>query len=484
IIGITPYSNASVELYIGDEKKYPPWNDIRGLYYGEYFLNYSSFDEIVNITINFNISGVLLTKIRVFYYNMSPLFMTRNVNSVGILYNTTYYAVEPFAVTVELDWNVEFFDPLGEKTAKLIISQKIFGREYLMVRCVPTYGEFFAGNYVIRVFAPNYISSIATKVNRAGETISTDTFYIGELLIFEVEGGYNGTFSISLYHRGELYWNTSIYSAENKYIFYIPLNLTQEGKIQLIVVWENETQYGYKTLELNIIPAPPEYINYLIYGVFTGLFTVGVIIYLRHWLHIRNWEEKIKILYVYTPDGRYLWSYGFKPGKTFDPVLIVNFLSAITSFMEEAVSGGKRLDVISQEENKIVISWGNKIVTALLTEKYVEIMKKKLDQFTKEFERYYSSELEKFTGNINVFNDALLLLHKTFPSKAFKATGRDAAIFQLKVKFAMLMSTKKRLENELKAGKIDEKEFMKGVKEIQHELEECLSQLNQIEKES
>ena len=82
--------------------------------------------------------------------------------------------------------------------------------------------------------------------------------------------------------------------------------------------------------------------------------------------------------------------------------------------ISEITNERKNLRIIDKQGIKIYFSYGKSIIVALIATKNLPILFKKLDIFTKAFEKKFEKELASFRGKINPFRDASQLILKYF----------------------------------------------------------------------
>jgi hypothetical protein len=90
-------------------------------------------------------------------------------------------------------------------------------------------------------------------------------------------------------------------------------------------------------------------------------------------------------------------------------------ISALTSFMKEATGSKQDLRIIDQEDKKIILGHGVHTKIALVCDKDLPIIHKKVMNFTEEFERHYGKRLHNWTGEQSMFKDADSIVTKFFP---------------------------------------------------------------------
>ena len=91
-------------------------------------------------------------------------------------------------------------------------------------------------------------------------------------------------------------------------------------------------------------------------------------------------------------------------------------MTGILTLISEITNERKHLRIIDKDIVKIYFSYGKNFIVALISTKFLPVLYKKMDTFTKAFERTFEFDLSTFAGKINEFQN------KTDPlvSKYFK----------------------------------------------------------------
>ena len=128
-----------------------------------------------------------------------------------------------------------------------------------------------------------------------------------------------------------------------------------------------------------------------------------------------DWKASLRNLYVFNKDSICLYTKSYLHEEDMLDLpsedLITGGLTGIITLISEITNEKKHLRIIDKDRVKIYFSYGKNIIVALISTKFLPILFKKLEQFTKAFERKFDTDLEAFAGKINVFlnnTDALL----------------------------------------------------------------------------
>jgi MFS family permease len=131
-----------------------------------------------------------------------------------------------------------------------------------------------------------------------------------------------------------------------------------------------------------------------------------------------DWKNSLKNIYVFNTASVCLYSLKFGPESEGSSVLsedlIAGGFSGILSLLSEITNEQKNLRIIDKQGVKIYFSYGKSIIIALIATKNLPILFKKLELFTKAFEKKFEKELVTFRGKINPFQDASKLILKYF----------------------------------------------------------------------
>jgi MFS family permease len=130
-----------------------------------------------------------------------------------------------------------------------------------------------------------------------------------------------------------------------------------------------------------------------------------------------DWAQSLRHLYVFNKASICLFTKNFQPEfKSNIPSedLIAGGFAGILSLISEITNESKNLNIIDKEGVKIYFSYGKSVITALISTKYLPVLFKKLDIFTRSFEKQFEYELAHFTGKINPFAAANKLIDRYF----------------------------------------------------------------------
>ncbi len=145
-----------------------------------------------------------------------------------------------------------------------------------------------------------------------------------------------------------------------------------------------------------------------------GAFVVTASIVARKYIRQRNWEKTLHNLFVLTKEGAAIYDYSFGI-EIKNPDMISGMISALTSFIKEATGSKKSLRTVDQQDKKLILSQGDSITVALLCDKDLPIIHKRISMFTQSFEDNYGKYLKNWRGEMAILKGADAIVTKHFP---------------------------------------------------------------------
>jgi MFS family permease len=130
-----------------------------------------------------------------------------------------------------------------------------------------------------------------------------------------------------------------------------------------------------------------------------------------------DWAESLRSIYVFNSAAVCLYTKNFKPDQNVNVPsedLITGGFAGILNLISEITNEHKNLNIIDKEGVKIYFSYGKSVISALISTKYLPVLSKKLEIFTRSFERQFAYELAHFKGKINPFSSAKKLIYRYF----------------------------------------------------------------------
>lgn len=130
-----------------------------------------------------------------------------------------------------------------------------------------------------------------------------------------------------------------------------------------------------------------------------------------------NTFERMHHLYLFKiKSGIMIHEYPFKITSKIEPQLVSSSLQGLGSLIREITKTETKMKIIEQEGMTILLEHGNYITGALLSEKNLLSLRKKLKQLISEVEHFYEEQLQRFSGEISKFDKVRELTERIFES--------------------------------------------------------------------
>jgi len=325
----------------------------------------------------------------------------------------------------ESDWTfIQLNDPHdGEITEIYFGPITIYNKSYYGIT------NFFgppleSGNYTGIFQSPNYCNSIFTKIKSGSNYVNKPTIQLGQTIQLEaqitnlfndpISGGLGQIILTS--PTGEIIYNETNLSSINGSLITTDIIIGsgfEAGNYRVQVFWTNGKEAGFCIVDV-LVEAPVNILFWVFISIGIALISVASAIVSRKYIRQRNWEKSLRNLFVLTKDGLSLYEYSFGI-EIQDPALISAMISALTNFVKEATGSNKFLRTVDQEDKKVILYHGDKIITALLSEKDLPIIHKRVKRFTEAFEGKFGGILKNWSGEVTAFKEAEVLVNKNFP---------------------------------------------------------------------
>ncbi len=440
-----------LKFTIDNQSIIPKYQESTGGIYGGYegFLTFNfpaipSF--IVNVTVTTNITiPSFNVELELFYIYLINVTGTYDLNNNQIGWDISYpyknlgkSGPELFFL-FERDWDfLDFLDPEYNEISELYFGPvKLFNVSY--------YGLFQlwgstleTGTYAASFYSPNYCRSINPKVKVNGVFQSGVAFELGQTIILEagisngnnepISGGF-GQFIVRS-PSGALVYNGSNLSAINGTVKSSDIKLEEdfeEGMYEATIFWTDGKEVGFYSFEFEVqLPEKNEKTDETPSELtLETLITIAIIVVLalaatplalasRRLVRQRHWEKSLRNLFVLTKEGVNMYEYSFGI-EIQDPALISGMISALTNFVREATGSKKSLRTIDQEDKKVILFHGQHSTSALLSDKDLPIIHKRIRKFTEAFEKNYGHDIIKWKGETKIFKGAEVIVTKYFP---------------------------------------------------------------------
>jgi len=405
--------------------------------YADSYVYYShSFDAPLSQAINLTIISdkvipILRVYTDVYYINLIKAGGVYEVHSnriewyINYTYRDIYYGWPPPIFLFEKDWDlITLHDPQGFEMDDIYFGPvSLYNTSYYGIT------TFFGpplkqGNYTGAFYSPNYCQVINPQLKSGTEFISQVSFELGQTIRLEaplVSVIYpivtDGTGSIILRDPlGQIIHEETGLSPVDGKILSSEIDITDEmneGMYEVEVFWSNNKEVAYYTIQFEV-NRPINLLLVIALSLGIGVASIVSAIVARRQIRMRNWEKSLRNLFVLTKDGLSLYEYSFGI-EIQDPALISGMIAALTQFVREATGSKKSLRTVDQEDKKVLLYHANYTTIALLTEKDLPIIHKRIRSFAEEFEAAFHKHIKSFSGEISAFKGANVIVNKYFP---------------------------------------------------------------------
>jgi hypothetical protein len=106
-----------------------------------------------------------------------------------------------------------------------------------------------------------------------------------------------------------------------------------------------------------------------------------------------------------------------KEEGNWDEDLISGALSGVLTIINEITRSKKRLRKIEKEGTTLYFSYGKYHVVCLIANTDLPILIKKLDEFSKDFEKRFNKDLKNFVGDLRPFGPTKYMVKRKFSQK-------------------------------------------------------------------
>ncbi|MBY8982303.1 MAG: hypothetical protein KGD57_05095, partial [Candidatus Lokiarchaeota archaeon] len=329
----------------------------------------------------------------------------------------------------ESDWELKhFYNTIGTELEVFFGPISLYNESYYGLFDL-WYTPLGFGDCTAIFQSPNYCNSINTKIKIGEDFQNKGYLQLGKTIKLEAEirdsfntpisgGQGNLTFRSSsgqmIYQESNLIsYNGILNSSE------IPLSTSYGvGMYEIDIFWTDGKEIAYYTMYIEV-RHPEGYISFETIMLFTLL--IGLVVSVmpaslitRKYIRQRNWEKTLHNLFVLSKDGVSIYNYSFGI-ELKKPELISGMISALTSFIKEATGSKKSLRTIDQQDKKLILNQGEYITVALLCDKDLPIIHKRISKFTQSFENNYGKHILKWRGEQAIFKGAEAIVAKNFP---------------------------------------------------------------------
>ena len=345
--------------------------------------------------------------------------------TIEYYYEEISFGWPPPIFLFERDWDFDqFLDTNGVPMNEIYFGpMDLYNKSYYGVTVFfgpPLERGFYTGIF----HSPNYCNTINSKIKSGSQFVTRTSLEFGQTIMVEAEiyntlnqpisGGYGQILITSA--LGVIILNETGLTSINGLLSSSELLLDPElgeGFYEVEIFWTDGKEIAFYSVEIQV-EDPAKII--LIIGIIIGIAAAStpLAIVARRQIRQRNWKKALKNLFVLTKDGVSLYEYSFGI-EIQDPALISAMIAALTNFVREATGSKKALRTVDQEDKKVILYHGDYVTVALLSDKDLPIIHKRIKNFTELFEAQYGKYLKSWKGETTIFKGTEVILNKQFP---------------------------------------------------------------------
>ncbi len=392
----------------------------------------NQLDSPLNVTVTTNQTiPALDVYIEMYYIHLVNATGTYNVKdnlnewTIDYYYEEISFGWPPPIFLFERDWDFDkFFDPND-----VIMDEIYFGPMDLYNNSYYGVTVFFGpplerGFYTGIFHSPNYCNIINSKIKSGSQFVIENSLELGQTIMIDAEirntlnqpiSGGSGQILITS-ALGTIILNETGLTSVNGLMSSSEVLLNSElgeGFYTVEIFWTNGKEIASYSVQIQV-EDPAKIVIFV--GIIIGIAAAStpLAIVARKQIKQRNWKKALKNLFVLTKDGVSLYEYSFGI-EIQDPALISAMIAALTNFVREATGSKKALRTVDQEDKKVLLYHGDYVTVALLSEKDLPIIHKRIKKFTELFEAEYGKHLKGWKGETTVFKGTEVILNKQFP---------------------------------------------------------------------
>ena len=406
-----------------------------GMWGYEGYFSYTLEDQLdspLNVTVTTNQTVPSLdVYIEMYYIHLVNATGTYNVKDSINEWTIEYYYEEisfgwpPPIFLFERDWDFDqFLDTNGVPMDEIYFGpMELYNKSYYGV--TNFFGPPLERGFYTGIFhSPNYCNIINSKVESGSQFIKKTSLEFGQTLMIEAEiyntlnqpiSGGSGQILITS-ALGEIILNETGLTSVNGLMSSTEILLEPdfgEGFYHVEIFWTDGKEVALYSVQIQV-EDPAKIVLFI--GIIIGIAAAStpLAIVARRQIKQRNWKKALKNLFVLTKDGISLYEYSFGI-EIQDPALISAMIAALTNFVREATGSKKALRTVDQEDKKVLLYHGDYVTVALLSEKDLPIIHKRIKNFTELFEAEYGKHLKGWKGETTIFKGTEAILSKQFP---------------------------------------------------------------------
>jgi len=392
----------------------------------------NQLDAPLNITVITNQTiPALDVYIELYYIYLVNATGTYNVKdnlnewTIDYYYEEISFGWPPPIFLFERDWDFdEFLNPDGITMDEIYFGpMDLYNKSYYGVTVFfgpPLERGFYTGIY----HSPNYCNIINSKIKSGSQFVIRNSLELGQTIMVEAEiqntlnqpiSGGSGQILITS-ALGTIILNETGLTSVNGLMSSSEVLLNSElgeGFYTVEIFWTNGKEIAFYSVQIQV-EDPAKIVIFV--GIIIGIAAAStpLAIVARKQIKQRNWKKALKNLFVLTKDGVSLYEYSFGI-EIQDPALISAMIAALTNFVREATGSKKALRTVDQEDKKVLLYHGDYVTVALLSEKDLPIIHKRIKKFTELFEVEYGKHLKGWKGETTIFKGTEVILNKQFP---------------------------------------------------------------------
>ncbi|MHA1233885.1 MAG: hypothetical protein ACTSQL_02235 [Promethearchaeota archaeon] len=392
----------------------------------------NQLDSPLNVTVTTNQTiPALDVYIEMYYIHLVNATGTYNVKdnlnewTIDYYYEEISFGWPPPIFLFERDWDFDtFLDPDDVTMDEIYFGpMNLYNKSYYGVTIFfgpPLERGFYTGIF----HSPNYCNIINSKIKSGSQFVIRSSLELGQTIMIDAEirntfnqpiSGGSGQILITS-ASGSIILNETGLTSINGLMSSSEVLLNSElgeGFYIVEIFWTNGKEIAFYSVQIQVEdPAKIVFFVGIIIGIAAASTPLAIVA--RKQIKQRNWKKSLKNLFVLTKDGVSLYEYSFGI-EIQDPALISAMIAALTNFVREATGSKKALRTVDQEDKKVLLYHGDYVTVALLSEKDLPIIHKRIKKFTELFEVEYGKHLEGWKGETTIFKGTEVILNKQFP---------------------------------------------------------------------
>lgn len=133
-----------------------------------------------------------------------------------------------------------------------------------------------------------------------------------------------------------------------------------------------------------------------------------------------DWKDKIRHLYILSPQGICLFQHSFRSEAITDEDLLGGSLMAINTLIQEIIKTDKTLRVIDQEDAKIIFETSPNANCVIVVDEDLYVIRQKIKEVMKGFDLIFGETMKEWEGEIHIFRSLQPLINRIFETETKK----------------------------------------------------------------